>query len=81
LIYHGFFGSILVIVIKERFLSLLRLVRTCLRVGIYTEPNENIDFIVMDYAFGYDRSIGFRDDMLVVYLNEKYEVNAISAEG
>jgi len=34
-----------------------------------------------DYAFGYDYEKGFRDDMLVVKLDEKYEVLEITNEG
>ena len=56
-------------------LSLLRLVR----IGIYAGGAES--FIVMDYAFGDDYDKGFRDDMLVVKMNEKYEVEAIVGEG
>ena len=59
----------------ERLLSLLRLVR----IGIYTGGEES--FIVMDYAFGDDYDKGFRDDMLVIKMNEKYEVEVIVSEG
>jgi len=61
--------------VKERLLSLLRLVG----IGIYAGADEN--FIVMDYAFGYDIEKGFRDDMLVVKINERYDVTEITNEG
>ena len=61
--------------IKERLLSLLRLVR----IGIYAEADNG--FAVMDYAFGYSMDKGFRDNMLVVKLNEQYEVLEITSEG
>ena len=61
--------------IEERLLSLLRLVS----IHIYAGVEER--FIVMDYAFGYDFEKGFRDNMLVVKLDEKYEVLEITSEG
>ena len=61
--------------IEERLLSKLRLVR----LGIYAESDDY--FVTMDYAFGYDIDKGFRDDMLVVKLNQEYEVCDISNEG
>jgi hypothetical protein len=59
----------------ERLLSLLRLVS----LGIYAGSGGS--FIVLDYAFGYDMDRGFRDDMLVVKMNEEYEVTEIVTEG
>ena len=61
--------------IEERLLSKLRLVG----LGIYAESDDA--FVVMDYAFGYEIDKGFRDDMLVVKLNQEYEVCDISNEG
>ncbi|MCL2254014.1 MAG: DUF2004 domain-containing protein [Lachnospiraceae bacterium] len=61
--------------IEERLLSLLRLVG----IGIYAGEDE--EFIVMDYAFGYDFEKGFRDDMLVIKLDKKYEVLEVTNEG
>jgi hypothetical protein len=61
--------------IEERLLSKLRLVR----LGIYAESDNS--FVTMDYAFGYDIDKGFRDDMLVVKLNQEYEVCEITNEG
>ena len=65
--------------VKERLLSLLRLVS----ISIHMPPNKDhgYDFIVMDYAFGYDLDKGFQDDVLAVYLNEQYEVTRIVEEG
>lgn len=60
---------------EERLLSLIRLIR----VGIYTK-SEN-EFLVLDFAFGYDSEQGFRDDMIVLWLNENYEVEDIGVEG
>lgn len=60
---------------QERFLSLLRLVR----VGVYAEGDD--DFLVLDYAFGRDYDKGFRDDMLVLYMDKDYKVCEVSTEG
>ena len=61
--------------IEKRLLSLIRIVR----IGFYTQSDES--FLVLDFAFGYDQDHGFRDDMVVVTLNEKYEVTDITSEG
>ena len=61
--------------IEARLLSKLRLVR----FGVYAESEDS--FVTMDYAFGYDLDRGFRDNMLVVKLNQEYEVCEIVAEG
>jgi hypothetical protein len=61
--------------IEEQVLSLLQLVR----VGIYAESDDS--FVTLDYAFGYDFDTGFRDNMLVVKLNQDYEVTEITMEG
>jgi len=61
--------------IEKRLLSLLRIVR----VGFYTDSEKS--FVVMDFAFGYDEDQGFRDDMIVVCLNQKYEVTDVTSEG
>ena len=61
--------------IEERLLSLLRLVR----IGIYSGSDDS--FIVLDYAFGYEIDKGFRDSMLIVKMNERYEVVNIVMEG
>ena len=61
--------------IEEQILSLLRLVR----VGIYAESDEH--FVTLDYAFGYELEKGFRDNMLVVKLNQEYEVTEITMDG
>ena len=60
---------------EERLLSLIRLVR----VGVYAK-SEN-EFLVLDFAFGYDSEQGFRDDMIVLWLNENYKVVDIGVEG
>jgi len=61
--------------IEERLLSKLRLVR----LGIYAESED--EFVTMDYAFGYDIDRGFRDNMLIVKLNQDYEICEITSEG
>lgn len=61
--------------IEERLLSRLRLVR----LGIYAESEDS--FVTMDYAFGYDMDKGFRDNMLIVKLNQDYKVSEIVIEG
>jgi len=61
--------------IEKRLLSLIRIVR----IGFYTKSDE--PFVVLDFAFGYDQDQGFRDDMIVVTLNEKYEVTDVTSEG
>ena len=61
--------------IENRLLSLIRIVR----IGIYIRSDK--PFIVLDFAFGYEQNQGFRDDMIVVTLNEKYEVTEITSEG
>ena len=61
--------------VEERLLSKLRLVR----FGVYADSKDS--FVTMDYAFGYEVDKGFRDDMLVVKLNQDYEVCDISNEG
>ncbi len=61
--------------IETRLLSKLRLVR----FGVYAESDDS--FVTMDYAFGYDLDRGFRDNTLVVKLNQEYEVCEIVAEG
>ena len=61
--------------IEERLLSKLRLVR----FGVYAESDDS--YVTMDYAFGYDIDRGFRDNMLIVKLNEDYEVCEIVTEG
>ena len=61
--------------VEERLLSKLRLVR----FGVYADSKDS--FVTMDYAFGYEIDKGFRDDMLVVKLNQDYEVCDISNEG
>ena len=61
--------------IEERLLSKLKLVR----FGVYADSEDS--FVIMDYAFGYEIDKGFRDDMLVVKLNQDYEVCDISNEG
>jgi hypothetical protein len=61
--------------IEERLLSKLRLVQ----LSIYAESEDS--FVTMDYAFGYEMDRGFRDDMLVVKLNQDYEVCEITNEG
>ena len=61
--------------VEERLLSKLRLVR----LGVYAESADS--FVTLDYAFGYDIDKGFRDDMLIVKLNQDYEVCEITTEG
>lgn len=61
--------------IEKRLLSLIRIVR----IGIYVESENS--FITMDFAFGYDSKIGFRDDMLVVTINPEFKVTDICTEG
>jgi len=61
--------------VEERLLSKLRLVR----FGVYAESEDS--FVTMDYAFGYDIDKGFRDNMLIVKLNQNYEVCEIVMEG
>ena len=61
--------------IEERLLSLIRLVR----IGIYAESPTS--FITIDFAFGYESEPGFRDDMLVVTLDQQLAVTDICAEG
>jgi len=61
---------------EERLLSLLRLVR----IGFYTQLSVD-DFIVMDYAFRHEDDGGFREKMLIVKLNEQYQVTEIMIEG
>ncbi|GHU04304.1 hypothetical protein FACS1894158_04320 [Betaproteobacteria bacterium] len=61
--------------IEEQLLSLIRLVR----VGVYAESDD--DFVTLDYAFGYELDKGFRDNMIVVKLNQDYEVTEITMEG
>jgi hypothetical protein len=61
--------------LAERLLAKLRLVR----FGVYVGAEDG--FVTMDYAFGYELERGFRDDMLIVKLNERYEVTEIVTEG
>lgn len=61
--------------IEERLLSKLRLVR----VGVYAGSDN--EFIVLDYAFGYELEKGFRDDMMVVKMDQDLKVCDISNEG
>jgi len=61
--------------IEERLLSLIQLVR----IGIYLNNEDYL--LVLDFAFGYDSELGFRDDMIVLWLNEKYKVVDIGVEG
>lgn len=61
--------------IEEQLLSKLRLIR----VGIYAEEVDS--FIVLDYAFGDDIDKGFLDDMLVLKMNQQYQVCEITTEG
>jgi len=61
--------------IEKRLLSLIRIVR----IGFYTKSDE--PFAVLDFAFGYEQDEGFRDDMIVVTLNQKYEVTDVTSEG
>ena len=61
--------------IEERLLSKLRLVR----FGVYAESEDS--FVTMDYAFGYDIDKGFRDNMLIVKLNQDYKVCELVTEG
>lgn len=61
--------------IEERLLSLIRIVR----IGIYVKPKE--PSIIVDFAFGYDDALGFREDMVVVKLNFNFEVVDICTEG
>lgn len=60
---------------EERLLSKLRIVR----FGVYVESK--IDFITLDYAFGYKQEDGFRDDMLVVKFDQNLKILDISTEG
>jgi hypothetical protein len=61
--------------IEEQLFSLLRLVR----VGIYERSEES--FATLDYAFGNEMEKGFLDDMVIVKLNQDYEVCEITREG
>ena len=61
--------------IEKRLLSLLRIVR----IGFYTDSEKS--FTVLDFAFGYEHDQGFRDDMVVVSLDKKYEVTDVTSEG
>ena len=63
--------------IHERLLSLIRLVR----IGIY--HNLELESIVLDFAFGYDKrfKFGFREHMLVVKLNADFTLNELCTEG
>ena len=61
--------------IEERLLSKLILVR----FGVYAESKDS--FVTMDYAFGYDIDKGFRDNMLIVKLDQDYVACEIVMEG
>jgi hypothetical protein len=61
--------------IEQQLLALIRIVR----IGIYAESEES--FIVMDFGFGYEHEMGFRDDMIVITLNPDYEITQIDTAG
>lgn len=61
--------------IEDRLLSKLRIVR----FGVYV--GSEIDFITLDYAFGYKQEDGFRDDMLIVKFDQNLKILDISTEG
>ncbi len=61
--------------IEKRLLSLIRLVR----IGIYLNGEKYP--LTLDFAFGHDDDHGFRQDMVVLWLNEDYELVDIGVEG
>jgi hypothetical protein len=61
--------------IINRMFSILRVIR----IGFYADSSDR--FVVLDYALGYERNKGFRDNMLVVSLNQDWQVSEITLEG